>query len=960
MDSTTGMPLRFYLDLGFSRDSPVIAASIEALTLSRRCERLRPLAPRLSQLHESYAKLHVWHERLLNEQRHASSAPDDTAGDGASASANGAPEPRHVRRHEARQHAKHARAVHSCQARLLQEYLSLVAAQWRILCDVDKRHSQGLARSLVCDARHFSDIAAVLAGRQQVHELAQRCTARISDDERLCKERLKEGASDIRRAYHRMALALHPDKKGSILGPSQLQQFDRLVEAYEVLRNNDTRREYDATSNHRRWVAENAKSKARTDAKNDAATDASPSTATAPDLHRHPAVLLLGSGRPSQMAMPKTELVTKASAPRSVQRVAVSFPEAKLRQRSRMRSRVLLTWPPCPDALFIIVQVKLRDQDQDQEDDEQPQPQPQDFEDLVVLRDGSRSTSLILSRVERNVGFFVRLVAMNAIGRGEPSIPTLVYISGSGALDSLVNDGITPAIRFDRSSKAKRDQRTKKQLRKQRQRQQHDHQAAGGNDDEQAPTTTTTTDTAIIITSADTSASSEYDQETQHNLHTECDAILARAYEALVNRDPHLLEEAFGDYQRLQQDRRSVSSVNFANLCNKRGDSLLLFGAREHGCTPGTLRALVRLAGSGLDLDQRDSLGRSALIWSLINADLRKVRYLLAQAPLAHAFNINLQDEDGFAAVHFAVLLKDPQALQLLLATPALDINLACFDTYSSTALHLAASIGFLDGVKLLLQAGASLEPRRLSAAAAAAAANAPTLAEEAPSNLLRDSHDDLFDQQLVGESKANYSCLRDSTSSDSPFVTPLLLAISEEHMDVASYLVDYAIQSKTLNLLELELHSIALSEDLALLRKCLEAGVPVDTISVDSHEPCLALAYQLQNQDMIHMLEQEFHADTCLLPTHLLAAAPQPTVVHDDPNPLPPPTTVPEANEAPPSLPIGGPDVIALSKAAAKHTQQRRKSVVNEAHEQEVEHPRTLDYSLIELLPTELLLKVS
>jgi curved DNA-binding protein CbpA len=54
---------------------------------------------------------------------------------------------------------------------------------------------------------------------------------------------------DIRRAFHRMALTIHPDRHRQSSDPEMQRQvyaiYKRLSEGYRVLMNHDTRREYD-------------------------------------------------------------------------------------------------------------------------------------------------------------------------------------------------------------------------------------------------------------------------------------------------------------------------------------------------------------------------------------------------------------------------------------------------------------------------------------------------------------------------------------------------------------------------------------------------------------------------------------------------------------------------------------------------------------------------------------------
>jgi len=107
-------------------------------------------------------------------------------------------------------------------------------------------------------------------------------------------------------------------------------------------------------------------------------------------------------------------------------------------------------------------------------------------------------------------------------------------------------------------------------------------------------------------------------------------------------------------------------------------------------------------ANVDLNLNQRDSLGGTALIWAASQARANLVRCLLESGAKP-----NIKDNDGATAMIRAASLQDPETLNLLI-TKGADFRIA--DNNNWTPLHVAAHYGHKSSVNALLDAGANVE----------------------------------------------------------------------------------------------------------------------------------------------------------------------------------------------------------------------------------------------------------
>ncbi|MDP2434624.1 MAG: ankyrin repeat domain-containing protein [archaeon] len=113
------------------------------------------------------------------------------------------------------------------------------------------------------------------------------------------------------------------------------------------------------------------------------------------------------------------------------------------------------------------------------------------------------------------------------------------------------------------------------------------------------------------------------------------------------------------------------------------------------------------LVAAGADIHDRDEKGRTLLRVAMLRKDFET-----ASALVRCGADLNYPDPDLSAAstayplLHLAVLEQDDSALQFLLSSPTLNVNLTTA-TGNATPLHLAASQGYLPGIQHLLGRGA-------------------------------------------------------------------------------------------------------------------------------------------------------------------------------------------------------------------------------------------------------------
>lgn len=127
--------------------------------------------------------------------------------------------------------------------------------------------------------------------------------------------------------------------------------------------------------------------------------------------------------------------------------------------------------------------------------------------------------------------------------------------------------------------------------------------------------------------------------------------------------------------------------------------ALLLFGDLHVAVRSGEFDRVKALLQQGVNVNERDSLGGTALHDAAWAGDLKMAELLLdskADPNLAHL-------EGGSTPLHYAVITNHPELVELLLARGA---KLKTMSASGATALHLAANRGFVNIVVLLLAKG--------------------------------------------------------------------------------------------------------------------------------------------------------------------------------------------------------------------------------------------------------------
>ena len=103
---------------------------------------------------------------------------------------------------------------------------------------------------------------------------------------------------------------------------------------------------------------------------------------------------------------------------------------------------------------------------------------------------------------------------------------------------------------------------------------------------------------------------------------------------------------------------------------------------------------------SELNVNRKTNSGYTALMSACAVGNVSAVSSLLARGA-----SVNEKErEDGWPALFFAVAHKHSEAAVLLLECP--DIDIQAVDSYGQSVLHLAASEGCIDLLRLFLQKG--------------------------------------------------------------------------------------------------------------------------------------------------------------------------------------------------------------------------------------------------------------
>ncbi len=127
--------------------------------------------------------------------------------------------------------------------------------------------------------------------------------------------------------------------------------------------------------------------------------------------------------------------------------------------------------------------------------------------------------------------------------------------------------------------------------------------------------------------------------------------------------------------------------------------ALLLFGDLHVAVRSGEIDRVKALLQQGANVNERDSLGGTALHDAAWAGDLKMAELLLdarADPNLPHL-------EGGSTPLHYAVITNHPEFVELLLGRGA---RLKTMSASGATALHLAANRGFTSIVEMLLAKG--------------------------------------------------------------------------------------------------------------------------------------------------------------------------------------------------------------------------------------------------------------
>jgi ankyrin repeat protein len=132
----------------------------------------------------------------------------------------------------------------------------------------------------------------------------------------------------------------------------------------------------------------------------------------------------------------------------------------------------------------------------------------------------------------------------------------------------------------------------------------------------------------------------------------------------------------------------------------KDGEFPLHLAARN-----GHEKTIALLLDQGVDVDQANGKGFTALMYTAERSHLPALKFLLSKDA-----NCDARSLEGQSALHIAARMGKDEALAELLKQPNIDINAG--DKLGATALYLAASNGRHDAVQRLLDNGA--DPRKV------------------------------------------------------------------------------------------------------------------------------------------------------------------------------------------------------------------------------------------------------
>src|SRR5712692_3564224 len=152
------------------------------------------------------------------------------------------------------------------------------------------------------------------------------------------------------------------------------------------------------------------------------------------------------------------------------------------------------------------------------------------------------------------------------------------------------------------------------------------------------------------------------------------------------------------DLARLKTLLASGPGNNVDGVHDNRGVTPLM-----HAAVVGSADAMRLLLDAGADVNARNDVGSTALMWSA--TDLAKVRLLLE-----HGADVNAASERHRTALLVAAMADGSAPIVRLLIAKGADVHVV--DRVNVSAMHAATLGGDADTVRLLIDAGAEVDTR--------------------------------------------------------------------------------------------------------------------------------------------------------------------------------------------------------------------------------------------------------